>query len=149
MEQTLVIIKPDGVQRGLIGPTITRLERRGLRLVALKLMQISKELASRHYAIHQGKPFYEPLLEYVTSGPVAVMVWEAPNAISIVRKTLGATRPAEAEPGTIRGDFGLEVGRNIVHGSDGPESAAFEIDLFFEKDELLNWQRSLDRWIFE
>jgi nucleoside-diphosphate kinase len=112
-------------------------------------MQISKELASRHYAIHQGKPFYEPLLEYVTSGPVAVMVWEAPNAISIVRKTLGATRPAEAEPGTIRGDFGLEVGRNIVHGSDGPESAAFEIDLFFEKDELVNWQRSLDRWIFE
>lgn len=149
MEQTLVIIKPDGVQRGLIGPTITRLERRGLRLVALKLMQISKELASRHYAIHQGKPFYEPLLEYVTSGPVAVMVWEAPNAISIVRKTLGATRPAEAEPGTIRGDFGLEVGRNIVHGSDGPESAAFEIDLFFEKSELVNWQRSLDRWIFE
>ncbi len=149
MEQTLVIIKPDGVQRGLIGPIITRLERRGLRLVALKLMQISKELASRHYAIHQGKPFYEPLLEYVTSGPVAVMVWEAPNAISIVRKTLGATRPAEAEPGTIRGDFGLEVGRNIVHGSDGPESAAFEIDLFFEKDELVNWQRSLDRWIFE
>ena len=149
MEQTLVIIKPDGVQRGLIGPIITRLERRGLRLVALKLMQISKELASRHYAIHQGKPFYEPLLEYVTSGPVAVMVWEAPNAISIVRKTLGATRPAEAEPGTIRGDFGLEVGRNIVHGSDGPESAACEIDLFFEKDELVNWQRSLDRWIFE
>jgi len=149
VEQTLVLIKPDGVQRGLIGPTITRLERRGLRLVALKLMQISKELASRHYAIHQGKPFYEPLLEYVTSGPVAVMVWEAPNAISIVRKTLGATRPAEAEPGTIRGDFGLEVGRNIVHGSDGPESAAFEIDLYFEKSELVNWQRSLDRWIFE
>jgi len=149
VEQTLVLIKPDGVQRGLIGPIITRLERRGLRLVALKLMQISKEFASRHYAIHQGKPFYEPLLEYVTSGPVAVMVWEAPNAISIVRKTLGATRPAEAEPGTIRGDFGLEVGRNIVHGSDGPESAAFEIDLFFEKSELVNWQRSLDRWIFE
>lgn len=149
MEQTLVIIKPDGVQRGLIGPTITRLERRGLRLVALKLMQISRELASQHYAIHQGKPFYEPLLEYVTSGPVAVMVWEAPDAISIVRKTLGATRPAEAEPGTIRGDFGLEVGRNIVHGSDGPETAAFEIDLFFETDELVNWQRSLDRWIFE
>lgn len=149
MEQTLVIIKPDGVQRGLIGPTITRLERRGLRLVALKLMQISRELASQHYAIHQGKPFYEPLIEYVTSGPVAVMVWEAPDAISIVRKTLGATRPAEAEPGTIRGDFGLEVGRNIVHGSDGPETAAFEIDLFFETDELVNWQRSLDRWIFE
>lgn len=149
MEQTLVIIKPDGVQRGLIGPIIARLERRGLRLVALKLMQISRELASRHYAIHQGKPFYEPLLEYVTSGPVAVMVWEAPDAISIVRKTLGATRPAEAELGTVRGDFGLEVGRNLVHGSDGPETAAFEINLFFENDELVHWQRSLDRWIFE
>lgn len=149
MEQTLVIIKPDGVQRGLIGPIIARLERRGLRLVALKLMQISRELASRHYAIHQGKPFYEPLLEYVTSGPVAVMVWEAPNAISIVRKTLGATRPADAELGTVRGDFGLEVGRNLVHGSDGPETAASEIDLFFEKDELVHWQRSVDRWIFE
>ncbi len=149
MEQTLVIIKPDGVQRGLIGPIIARLERRGLRLVALKLMQISRELASRHYTIHQGKPFYKPLLEYVTSGPVAVMVWEAPNAISIVRKTLGATRPADAELGTVRGDFGLEVGRNLVHGSDGPETAAFEIDLFFEKDELVHWQRSVDRWIFE
>jgi nucleoside-diphosphate kinase len=149
VEQTLVIIKPDGVQRGLIGPIIARLERRGLRLVALKLMQISRELASRHYAIHQGKPFYEPLLEYVTSGPVAVMVWEAPNAISIVRKTLGATRPADAELGTVRGDFGLEVGRNLVHGSDGPETAASEIDLFFEKDELVHWQRSVDRWIFE
>jgi nucleoside-diphosphate kinase len=149
MERTLIIVKPDGVQRGLIGPVISRLEQRGLRLVAMKFMQISKELASRHYAIHQGKPFYEPLLDYITSGPVVVMVWEARDAIAIVRSMMGATRPAKAAPGTIRGDFGLEVGRNIVHGSDGAETAAFEIDLFFDADELVSWQRSVDPWIFE
>jgi nucleoside-diphosphate kinase len=149
VERTLIIIKPDGVQRGLIGPVISRLERRGLRLLALKFMQISTELASQHYAIHKGKPFYEPLLDYITSGPVVVMVWEAPDAIAIVRKTMGATRPVEAELGTIRGDFGLEVGRNIVHGSDGPETAAFEIDLFFAQDELVDWERSVDRWVLE
>lgn len=149
MERTLVIIKPDGVQRGLVGPVITRLERRGLRLVAMRFMQITKELAGRHYAVHKGKPFYEPLLDYITSGPVVVMVWEAPDTIAIVRKTMGATRPAEAEPGTIRGDFGLEVGRNIVHGSDGPETAAFEIGLFFDRDELVDWECSTDRWVFE
>lgn len=149
MERTLVIIKPDGVQRGLVGNTITRLERRGLRLVGMKFMQISQELASRHYAVHQGKSFYEPLLDYITSGPVVVMVWEGPKAISLVRNTMGATRPVEAAPGTIRGDFGIEVGRNIVHGSDGPETAAFEIGLFFRADELIDWDRSLDPWIFE
>jgi len=149
VERTLVIIKPDGVQRGLVGPVITRLERRGLRLVAMRFMQITKELAGRHYAVHKGKPFYEPLLDYITSGPVVVMVWEAPDTIAIVRKTMGATRPAEAEPGTIRGDFGLEVGRNIVHGSDGPETAAFEIGLFFDRDELVDWECSTDRWVFE
>jgi nucleoside-diphosphate kinase len=149
VERTLVIIKPDGVQRVLVGPVIGRLEQRGLRLVAMKFMQISRELASRHYAIHQGKPFYEPLLDYITSGPVVVMVWEARDAIAIVRKTMGATRPAESDPGTIRGDFGLEVGRNIVHGSDGAETAAFEIDLFFDENELVDWERSIDRWIFE
>ena len=149
MERTLIIIKPDGVQRGLIGPVIGRLEQRGLRLLALKFMQISTELASQHYAVHKGKPFYEPLLAYITSGPVVVMVWEAPDAIAIVRKTMGATRPVEAELGTIRGDFGLEVGRNIVHGSDGAETAAFEIDLFFDQDELVDWERSVDRWVLE
>ncbi len=149
MERTLIIVKPDGVQRGLIGPIISRLERRGLRLLALKFMQISTELASQHYAVHKGKPFYEPLLDYITSGPVVVMVWEAPDAIAIVRKTMGATRPVEAELGTIRGDFGLKVGRNIVHGSDAPETAAFEIDLFFAKDELVDWERSVDRWVLE
>lgn len=149
MERTLIIVKPDGVQRGLIGPIISRLERRGLRLLALKFMQISTELASQHYAVHKGKPFYEPLLDYITSGPVVVMVWEAPDAIAIVRKTMGATRPVEAELGTIRGDFGLKVGRNIVHGSDAPETAAFEIDLFFAEDELVDWERSVDRWVLE
>jgi len=149
VERTLVIIKPDAVQRSLIGPVITRFECRGLRLVAMKFMQITRELAGRHYAIHKGKPFYEPLLNYITSGPVVVMVWEAPDAIAIVRKTMGATRPVEAELGTIRGDFGLEVGRNIVHGSDGNETAAFEIDLFFDKEELVNWERSVDPWILE
>jgi len=149
MERTLVIVKPDGVQRGLVGAVISRLEQRGLRLVAIKFVQMSKELASRHYAVHQGKPFYEPLVDYITSGPVVVMVWEANGAIAIVRNTLGSTRPAEAAPGTIRGDWGLEVGRNIVHGSDGAETAAFEIDLFFDPDELVSWQRSVDRWIFE
>ena len=149
MERTLVIVKPDGVQRGLIGTIVHRLERRGLRPVAMRFMQISRDLASRHYAVHQGKPFYEPLLDYITSAPVLVMVWEGPDAIAVVRNTMGATRPAEAAPGTIRGDFGLEVGRNLVHGSDGPETAAFEVGLFFGEDELVSWQRSLDPWILE
>jgi nucleoside-diphosphate kinase len=149
VEQTLVIVKPDGVQRGLIGVIIDRLERRGLRPVGIKFMRISRELASRHYAVHEGKPFYEPLLDYITSAPVVVMVWEGPDAINIVRRTMGATRPAEAAPGTIRGDFGLEVGRNLVHGSDGPDTAAFEVGLFFDEAELISWERSLDPWILE
>jgi nucleoside-diphosphate kinase len=149
VERTLVIVKPDGVQRGLIGVIIDRLERRGLRPVGIKFMRISRELASRHYAVHEGKPFYEPLLDYITSAPVVVMVWEGPDAINIVRRTMGATRPAEAAPGTIRGDFGLEVGRNLVHGSDGPDTAAFEVGLFFDEAELISWERSLDPWILE
>ena len=149
MERTLVIIKPDGVQRGLIGSIISRIEQRGLKLVAMKFMQIPMELAGRHYAIHIGKPFYEPLLNYITSSPVVVMVWEGPDAISIVRATMGSTGPANAAPGTIRGDYGLQIGRNIVHGSDGPETAAFEIDLFFDDDELIGWERNTDRWILE
>jgi nucleoside-diphosphate kinase len=149
VERTLVIVKPDGVQRGLIGTIIDRLERRGLRPVGMKFMQISRELASHHYAVHKGKAFYEPLLDYITSAPVVVMVWEGPDAIAVVRKTMGATRPVEAAPGTIRGDFGLEVGRNLVHGSDGPDTAAFEVDLFFDEEELVSWDRSLDPWILE
>lgn len=149
MERTLVIIKPDGVQRGLIGEIITRFERRGLRIVGMKLMQIDEELAGRHYAIHKGKPFYEPLIRYITSSPVVVMVLEGNNAIEIVRRTMGATKPAEAAPGTIRADLGLEIGRNLVHGSDGPETAAFEVPLFFTAEELVSYERDVDRWIFE
>ncbi len=149
MERTLVIIKPDGVQRGLIGPIITRLERRGLKITALKMIQMDYDLAKRHYAVHEGKPFYEPLLEYITSAPVVVMVIEGNKAIEVVRRTLGATNPTEAAPGTIRADYGLEIGRNLVHGSDGPETAAFEIPLFFDEDEILSYSRETDRWIFE
>ena len=149
MERTLVIVKPDGVQRGLIGEIISRLERRGLKLVGLRFMQITPELASRHYAVHQGKPFYEPLVAYITSSPVAVMVWEGKQAIEVVRKTMGATNPVNAEPGTIRADFGVEIGRNLVHGSDGPETAAFEVALFFREEELVSWARSAERWIIE
>ena len=149
MERTLVIIKPDAVQRGLIGEIISRFERRGLRIAALKLIQIDKALAQRHYAIHEGKPFYEPLIQYITSSPVAVMVLEGNNAIEIVRRTMGATNPAEAAPGTIRADFSLEIGRNLVHGSDRPETAAFEVPLFFTENEILTYGRDTDRWIFE
>jgi nucleoside-diphosphate kinase len=149
MERTLVIIKPDAVQRGLIGPVLSRLERRGLRFVAIKLMQITPELAARHYAVHKGKPFYEPLIAFITSGPVVVAVIEGNDAIDIVRRTMGATNPAQAEPGTIRADLGLEIGRNLVHGSDGPDTAAYEIPLFFAEDEILSYERAVDGWINE
>lgn len=149
MERTLVIIKPDGVQRGLIGPIITRLERRGLRITALKMIQMDYDMAKRHYAVHEGKPFYKTLLEYITSGPVVVMVIEGKEAIEVVRRTMGATNPTEATPGTIRADYGLEIGRNLIHGSDGAETAAFEIPLFFKEAEILSYSRDTDRWIFE
>ena len=149
MERTLVIVKPDGVQRGLIGEILSRFERRGLKLIGMKLMQITPELAGRHYAVHQGKPFYEPLVAYITSSPVVVMVWEGKKAIEVVRKTMGATNPVNAEPGTIRADLGVEIGRNLVHGSDGPETAAFEVALFFRDDELVSWTRSAERWMIE
>lgn len=149
MERTLVIIKPDAVQRGLIGEIIMRLERRGLKIAALKMLQISKELAARHYAVHVGKPFYEGLIAYITSAPVVVMAIEGKRAIEVVRATMGATNPVQATPGTIRADLAVEIGRNLVHGSDGPETAAFELDLFFPRGELLVWDRSTDRWISE
>lgn len=149
MERTLIILKPDAVQRGLIGPILTRIERRGLRFAALKLIQITPELASRHYAVHKGKPFYEPLVAYITSGPVVVAVIEGENAIEIMRKTMGATNPAQAEPGTIRADFAVEIGRNLVHGSDGPDTAAYEIPLFFADEEILSYERAVESWIRE
>jgi len=149
MERTLVIIKPDAVQRGLVGPILTRLERRGLRLAAMKFIQITPELASRHYHVHQGKPFYKGLVEFITSGPVVVAVIEGMDAINTVRKTMGATNPAQAEPGTIRADYALEIGRNLVHGSDGAETAAYEIPLFFTEAEILSYERAIDGWINE
>lgn len=149
LERTLVIIKPDGVQRGLVGEIIARLERRGLRLVALKMMRVSRDLAERHYAIHQGKSFYEPLVNYITSDPVIVFVMEGNKAIEAVRQTVGATNPTAAAPGTIRADFALEIGRNLIHASDGPETAAFELGLWFKPEELLEWKRDGERWVYE
>lgn len=149
MERTLVIIKPDAVQRGLIGEIITRLERRGLKIVAMKLMQISTELAAKHYGVHLGKPFYIGLVDYITSSPVVVLAVEGKRAIEVVRGTMGATNPAQAAPGTIRADLALEIGRNLVHGSDGPETAAFELGLFFGEEEWVPWTRDTERWISE
>lgn len=149
MERTLIIIKPDGVERSLIGPIITRFEQRGLKIIAMKLMQVSDELARKHYAVHEGKPFFEPLIEYITSAPVVVMVLEGPQAIEAARTTIGATRPVEATPGSIRGDFGMMVGRNLVHGSDGSETAVAEIALWFDESELIDYERAVDRWILE
>ena len=149
MERTLIIIKPDAVQRGLAGEIIGRFERRGLRIAAMKMIWIDEPLAQEHYAVHQGKPFYEGLISYITSSPVVVMVLEGNDAIEIARRTMGATAPANAAPGTIRADFGLEIGRNLVHGSDGPQTAKREVALFFDEEEILNWKRDVDRWIFE
>lgn len=149
MEKTLVLVKPDGVQRGLIGEVIARLERRGLRLIGAKFIQVSRELAETHYAIHKGKPFYEGLINYIISAPVMAMVWEGPRAIAAVRQTMGATRPWEAAPGTIRHDFALEVGRNLTHASDSVENGEAEVALWFKSEELVSWERATDQWIFE
>ena len=148
MERTLVLIKPDGVQRGLIGEVTSRLERRGLRLVAAKFLRVSQQLAETHYAIHQGKPFYDGLIAYITSAPVMAMVWEGPQAVAAVRQTMGATRPLEALPGTVRHDFALEVSRNITHASDSPQNGEQEISLWFKPEELVDWGREIDHWIF-
>ncbi len=149
MEKTLVLVKPDGVQRGLVGEVISRLERRGLKLAAARFMQVSPTLAETHYAIHKGKPFYAGLIAYIVSAPVMAMVWEGPNAVAAVRQTMGATRPTEAAPGTVRHDFALEVGRNLTHASDSPENGETETALWFRADELVSWSRANDAWIFE
>ncbi len=149
MERTLVLVKPDGVQRGLVGTIIERLERRGLRIVGLKMVEVSQELAHRHYAVHEGKPFFDGLIRYITSSPVVAMVLEGNNAIEITRATMGATNPAKAAPGTIRADLSLEIGRNLVHGSDAPETAKAEVALWFAPGELAAYRRDADRWIFE
>jgi nucleoside-diphosphate kinase len=148
-ERTLVLIKPDGVQRGLVGEITGRLERRGLQLVGLKLVRISEELAAQHYAEHRSKPFFAALVGFITSSPVVAMVWEGPGAVAAVRSMMGATDPAKAAPGTMRGDLAMSIGMNIVHGSDSVERGTQEVALFFSEPELLSWERTLDRWILD
>ena len=150
MERTLIIVKPDAVQRGLTGEIIKRFEQRGLRIIGMKFMQVSQELAEKHYDIHRERPFFGSLVEYITSSPVVVIALEGTNAIKAARGTIGATNPTEAGAGTIRGDYGLEIGRNLVHGSDSPENGMLEVSNFFADDELLSgWERNTDPWIFE
>ena len=149
MERTLVLVKPDGMQRGLAGEITARFECRGLRIIGMKLMRIDEALAKRHYAEHEGKPFLNGLVEYITSAPVVAMVLEGTDAVKSARTTMGVTNPAEAAPGSIRGDFGLERGRNLVHGSDSPENGIRESELFFRPEEIVAWTRSSDSWIFE
>lgn len=148
-ERTFVMVKPDGVQRGLVGAIIQRFEQKGLKLVGLKLMQINRELAERHYGEHVGKPFFAALVDYITSGPVVAMVLEGKNAVSTVRDMMGATNPLQAAPGTIRGTYGMDIGRNVIHGSDSPASAEREINLFFQPEELVDYELSLKGWIYE
>ncbi len=149
MERSLILLKPDAVQRGLIGELIGRFERRGLKIIALRLTTVSAELARKHYAVHEGKPFFEGLIGYLTSGPVVAMAVEGPGAIQAVRKTVGDTRPAESPAGSIRADFALCTGRNLVHASDGPETAQEELALWFRPEDFVEYGRDLDRWILE
>ena len=149
MERTLILAKPDAVQRGLVGEIVSRFERRGLQIVGMKLIKVSPALAREHYKEHVGKPFFKGLVEYITSTPVVAMVLEGPNAVEVCRTTIGATNPVAATPGSIRGDLGIEVGRNLVHGSDSPKSAKREIKLFFKASELVGYKRAVQRWITE
>ncbi|MFV9510685.1 nucleoside-diphosphate kinase [Tepidibacillus sp. LV47] len=147
MERTFLMVKPDGVQRSLIGEIVSRFEKKGFTLVGAKLMQIDSKLAEKHYQEHIGKPFFQELVEFITSGPVFAMVWEGKNVISVARNMMGKTNPQEALPGTIRGDYGLSVGMNIIHGSDSKESAEREIKLFFKEEELITYEKNINRWI--
>jgi nucleoside-diphosphate kinase len=149
VERTLIIVKPDGVQRGLTGEIIKRFEQRGLRIIGMKFMLVSRELAEKHYEIHKERPFFAGLVEYITSSPVVSIALEGTNAIQIARNTIGATRPHEAAAGKIRGDLAMEVGRNLVHGSDSVENGVIEVGNFFSANELVSWTRATDTWIFE
>lgn len=149
MERTFIAIKPDGVQRGLVGEIIRRFESKGFTLVGLKLMQASRELAEQHYAVHKERPFFAGLVDFITSGPLVAMVWEGDGVIASARKLIGATNPLTAEPGTIRGDYGVSVGRNLIHGSDAPETAQQEIKLWFQDAELVGWQPTITPWLYE
>jgi len=149
VERTFLAIKPDGVQRKLISEIIGRFETKGFTLVGLKFMNVSRELAEQHYGVHRERPFFGSLVEFITSGPVVAMVWEGDGVIAAARKVIGATNPLTAEPGTIRGDLGANIGRNLIHGSDAPETAQSEIALWFKEEELINWQPTVLSWIYE
>ena len=149
MERSLVLVKPDGVQRGLVGKVITALEERGLRLTAARFLQVSRELAEAHYAVHAGKPFYDALIAFITSAPVMAMVWEGPDAIAAIRQTMGKTRGTEAAPGTIRHNYALQSRFNITHASDSAENAEAEIALWFKPEEIVAWSRDIEKWIYE
>lgn len=150
VQRTFVAIKPDGVQRGLIGDIVSRFEKKGLKIIGMKFMQVTKQLAENHYGEHKGKPFFDGLVSFITSGPILAMVLEGKDAIAVSRNIIGATNPVASAPGTIRGDLALEIGRNIVHGSDGPDSAKREIGIFFSDEELVtNWNRTVQCWVTE
>ncbi|MDP4083880.1 MAG: nucleoside-diphosphate kinase [Bacillota bacterium] len=148
MEKTFLMVKPDGVQRGLVSDIVARFERKGFQLVGAKLMRISEELASEHYAEHKERPFFGELVEFITSGPVFAMVWQGENVVTTARQMMGSTNPKDAAPGTIRGDFGLTLGKNVIHGSDSTASAEREISLFFKEAELVEYSRSINEWIY-
>jgi nucleoside-diphosphate kinase len=149
MERTLLFVKPDGVQRGLVGEIVRRVESKGLKLIGLKMLRITPDMAARHYAEHQGKGFYEGLVRFITSGPVVAMAVEGPSAVAQVRGLMGATNPANSAPGTIRGDLAVDIAMTVVHGSDSPERALQELELFFDARELVHWDRTLEGWIVE
>jgi nucleoside-diphosphate kinase len=149
MERSLVLIKPDAIQRGLAGIIISRMERRGLKIVAMKMLQMDKALAQRHYAVHKGKPFFNDLVAFITSSPIIAAVFEGERAIEAIRQAMGTTDPAKAAPGSIRGDFGLDIQQNLVHGSDSAENAVQEINIFFKPEEILSYSRDIDKWITE
>lgn len=149
MERTFLAVKPDGVQRQLVGEIIRRFETKGFTLVGLKLMHVSRELAEQHYDVHRERPFFSSLVDFITSGPVVAMVWEGDGVIASARKIIGATNPLTAEPGTIRGDFGVSIGRNLIHGSDAIETARREVSLWFKDEELVSWQPSITAWLYE
>ena len=148
MERSLVLIKPDAIQRGLAGEIISRLEKKGLKIVAMKMLHMDKNLAQRHYAVHKGKAFFDDLVNFITSSPIIAIVFQGKNAVEIIRQMMGETDPAKASSGTIRGDFGIDIGHNLVHGSDSLENAVKEIDLFFSAEEIFNYDRELDTWIY-
>jgi len=148
MENTFVMVKPDGVQRGLAGKVISAIEQKGYKLIGLKILKLSSEMAAKHYAEHIGKPFYDKLIEFITSGPVIAMVWEGPDVVQGIRNFMGATNPLEAQPGSLRGMYGLDISHNVIHGSDSVESAKREIGIYFQQEELIEYPRDIEKWIW-